>query len=229
MGRRGRPAYTPDTKRGLREFARGIREFWGRCVIAVPEHAQPHQVRRSDDPLWTIALRLDGAAKEVKELERLRREDEQFWRQFNSLRFDSWSEKRLLVRVGLLGGQMLGLRLDRLGCSLAAVNGITGEKAGLHRGYVLTGQSASVVWCPQVAVATRVGVLCLDNLLLVSARGKTVTLGVEVNGPHHGDLEARRARDRALGIPILHLDAGELGKTGLIRRILSWAHEQLGA
>jgi len=161
-------------------------------------------------------------------LELLRREDELFWRQFNTLRFDSWSEKRLLVRVGLLGGQMLGLRLDRLGCSLAVVNGVTGEKAGLHRGYVLAGQSASVVWCPQVAVATRMGVLCLDSMLLVSSRGKTVTVGVEVNGgPHHGDLDARRARDRALGIPILHLDACELGKSGLIRRILSWAHEQL--
>jgi len=224
-GRRGRPGYTPETKRGLREFSRGIREFWGRGVIAMPEHEQPHQVRRSDDPLWTIALRLDeSAAKEVESLELLRREDERFWRQFNSLRFDSWSEKRLL------GGQMLGLRLDRLGCSLAVVNGVTGEKAGSHRGYVLAGQSASVVWCPQVAVATRMGVLCLDNLLLVSARGRTVTVGVEVNGgPHHGDLDARRARDRALGIPILHLDAGELGKSGLIRRILSWAHDQLEA
>ena len=159
-----------------------------------------------------MALRLDeSAAREVKELERLRPEDEQFWRQFNTLRFDSWSEKRLLVRVGLLGGQMLGLRLDRLGCSLAVVNGVTGESAGLHRGYMLAGKSASVVWCLQVAVAT------------------TVTVGVEVNGgPHHRDLDARRERDRALGIPILHLDAGELGKPGLIRRVLSWAREQLG-
>jgi len=124
---------------------------------------------------------------------------------------------------------MLGLRLDRLGCSLAVVNGVTGENAGLHRGYMLAGKSASVVWCPQVAVATRMGVLCLDNLLLVSARGRTVTVGVEVNGgPHHGDLDARRERDRALGIPILHLHAGELGGKGLIRRILSWAREQLG-
>ena len=36
-------------------------------------------------------------------------------------------------------------------------------------------------------------------------------------------------RDRALQIPILHLDAGELGRPGLIRRILSWAREQLGS
>ena len=231
VGRRGRPAYTPQTKRGLREFCRGIRDFWGRGVIAAPEHEQPHQVRRSDDPLWTIALRLDeSAAQEVKELEILRREDDLFWRQFNSLRFDSWSEKRLLVRVGLLGGQMLGFRLGRLGCSLAVVNGVTGESAGLHRGYMLAGKSMSVVWCPQVAVATRMGVLCLDNLLLVSARGRTVTVGVEVNGAvHHGDLDARRQRDSALGIPILHLDAGELGRPGLIRRILCWAREQLAA
>ncbi len=194
----------------------------------MPTHAQPHQVPRSDDPLWPIALSLgESAGKEVHELERLRKEDERFWRQFNSLRFDSWSEKRLLVRVGLLGGQMLGLRLNRLGCSICAVHGESGEPAGLHRGYVLAGKKGSVAWCPQVAVATAQGVLCLDNLLLVSSRKRTLTLGVEVDGADfHGDAEKQRERDRALGIPILHLSADEVGKPGLVTRILEWAWQQ---
>lgn len=194
-----------------------------------PQHPQPHEVRRSDDPLWPKAIHLgESAGEEVETLQRLRREDEQFWRQFNRLRFDSWSEKRLLVRAGLLGGQLVGLRLNRLGCSLPVVNGVTGERAALHRGYVLKGQDASLVWCPQVAVATRMGVLCLDNLLLVSNGKKTVTVGVEVDGAHyHSDLEKQRERDRAFGIPVLHLSADELGKPGLITRILRWAHQQL--
>jgi len=171
----------------------------------------------------------ESAGQEVKTLERLRQQDDLFWRQFNQLRFDSWSEKRLLVRVGLLDGQLLGLRLDRLGCSLPVVNGVTGEEVGLHRGYVLKGEDASVVWCPQVAVATRMGVLCLDNLLLVSNGKNTVTVGVEVDrAEYHADAEKQAGRDRALGIPVLHVNADELGKAGLITRILKWAHEQLG-
>lgn len=228
VGRRGRPAHTPLTRRALRDFARGIREFWGNGVVAAPTHAQLHQVPRSDDPLWPIALSLgESAAREVQELERLRKEDERFWRQFNSLRFDSWSEKRLLVRVGLLGGQLLGLRLDRLGCSVCAVNGESGQPAGLHRGYVVAGKKGSVAWCPQVAVATTRGVLCLDNLLLVSSGRKTVTVGVEVDGAlFHGDLEKQSQRDRALGIPILHVSADEIGAPGLVTRILEWAWRQ---
>lgn len=54
------------------------------------------------------------AREEVELLEKLRAEDELFWRQFNSLRFDSWSEKRLLVRLVLLGSQLAGVRLERL-------------------------------------------------------------------------------------------------------------------
>ncbi|MBN9414810.1 MAG: helix-turn-helix transcriptional regulator [Candidatus Eremiobacteraeota bacterium] len=231
VGKRGRPAHTAMTKRALREFGRAICEFWGRGVIQTPSHPQPHQEFRSDNPLWPMALHLgESAGAEVLELERLRQKDESFWRQFNSLRFDSWSEKRLLVRVGLLGGQLLGLRLDRLGCSLPLVDGTTGETCVLHRGYVLPGKDGSLVWCPQVAVATSAGVLCVDNLLMVSSRGQSVTVAVEVDGAEfHGDPQQQRARDRALGIPVLHVDAGELDKPGLVTRILQWAWDQPAA
>lgn len=227
IGRRGRPGFSADTRRAMRDFGRAIQEFWNGAV-APPKHPQPHQVRRSTDPLWPMALHLSlGAREQVELLEKLRGEDELFWRQFNSLRFDSWSEKRLLVRVGLLGGQLLGVRLARLGCSLRLVDGKTGEPAGLHRGFVLKGRRASLVWCPQVAVKTPAGVLCVDNLLVVSARGRRLTVAVEVDGrKYHQDLERQRWRDRALGIPVLHLDAGELEQPGLITRILAWAFAQ---
>lgn len=226
IGRRGRRRFTVETRRALAELGASIREF---CETEVPKHPQPHQVQRSSDPLWPMALHLSAEAREeVELLEKLRAEEELFWRQFNSLRFDSWSEKRLLVRVGLLGGQMVGVRLARLGCSLNLVDGVTGKKPGLHRGFILKGRQGSVVWCPQVAVSTECGVFCVDNLLVASVRGCRVTVAVEVNGRQfHQDLQRQRRRDRALGIPVLHLDAGELHKPGLITRILQWVHAQV--
>lgn len=231
VGRRGKPGFTGETRRAMRDFGRAVRDFWHAGGVVAPKHPQLHQVRRSSDPLWPMALHLTlEAREEVKMLEKLRAEDELFWRQFNSLRFDSWSEKRLLVRVGLLGGQFLGVRLKQLGCSLQVVDGMTGRESGLHRGFVLKGRKASVVWCPQIAVQTSGGVLCVDNLLVVSDGRRKVTVAVEVDGrDYHQDPERRRWRDRALGIPVLHLDAGELDQPGLITRILRWAHAKLAS
>lgn len=231
IGRLGRPGFTKTTRQAMGELVLGIRPIWAESEVVAPKHPQAHQVRRSSDPLWPMALHLSlEAREEVKLLENLRAEDEFFWRQFNSLRFDSWSEKRLLVRVGLLGGQMLGVRVERLGCSLSLVDGQTGKKAGLHRGFVMKGERASLVWCPQVAVKTKFGVLCVDNLLVVSNGVSSVTVAVEVEGrKFHSDPDRERWRDRALGIPVLHVGAGELDKPGLITRILRWAHSHLPA
>lgn len=229
VGRRGKPPLAPATRQALREMAVALRSFWQGAAPQKPRHPQAHQVRRSCDPLWPMALHLSREAREeVELLEKLRAEDEQFWRQFNSLRFDSWSEKRLLVRVGLLGGQMLGLRLDGLGCTLNVVDGLTGKQAGLHRGFVLKGRDASVVWCPQVAIKVAYGIVCVDNLLIVSAGERRLTVAVEVQGAqYHQDAQRELRRARALGIPVLHIDAGEIGSPGLVRRILLWAHAQL--
>lgn len=231
IGRRGRPNYAPATRAALRELGKAVQEFWKGGEALVPEHPQPHLVRSLEDPLWTIALRLgEGAGEEVKRLEKLREEDESFWRQFNALRFDSWSEKRLLVRVALLGAQLTGVRLDRLGCKVRAIDGVTGESPGLHRGFVMKGEEASLVWCSQVTIRTSVGYRCVDNLLVMSGGGKSVSLAVELDGaPFHGDAEKERRRDRELGIPVLHVDAARLDEPGLIGRILAWAKARLEA
>ena len=170
------------------------------------------------------------AGAEVRLLEKLRAQDEAFWQQFNSLRFDSWSEKRLLVAVALLGGQMLGLRLLDLGCTMNLIDGVTGQAPGLHRGFVFKGKTASLVWCPQVAVRTKRGHRCVDNLLQFCSNGKSISVVVEVNGkPFHGDLKKRMQRDAELGVPVLHIDAARIGEPGLVREIMEWAHRQLVA
>lgn len=231
VGRRGRPGYSPDTRQALREMARAVRQFWELGKPLVPEHPQPHQVRRLEDPLWTIALRLgERAGIEVRRLEELRREDDFFWRQFNSFRFDSWSEKRLLVRVALLGVPLVGVRLERLGCKLRGIHGVSGGTAGLHRAFVMKGQEASLAWCPQVTVRTTNGYRCVDNLLVVSGGGKSVTVAVELDGaPFHADAKKELRRDRELGIPVLHVDAARLDEPGLITHILAWAKSMLDA
>ncbi len=210
------------TRLALREFGRCLRDFVEGGRPAIP---QPHQHFGLDNPLWPMGVHLgEEAAREVEQLELLRTNQPRFWRDFNSFRFDSWSEKRLLVRVALLGMQLVGVRLDQLGCGLEVVNGKTGGKPGLHRAFVYKGENASLVWCPQVAVRAGQSVFCVDNLLLVRARGKTFTVIVEVDGaPFHQDRARQIRRDRLLGVPVLHLDAGRLGEPRLIERILSWA------
>jgi len=228
-GRRGRPKFWTKTAAAMREFRGAIRQFWETAQVRIPKHQQPHQVKRSGDPLWPMAIHLGPqAGAEVRLLEKLRAQDEAFWQQFNSLRFDSWSEKRLLVGVALLGGQMLGLRLRDLGCSLRLSDGLTGQDPGLHRGFVFKGKTASLIWCPQVAIRTKRGHRCVDNLLQLCSQGKSISLAVEVNGkPFHGDPRKRQQRDAELGIPVLHIDAARVGEPGLIREILEWAHRQL--
>lgn len=228
VGRRGRPAYTALSKAALQQLGQAVRQFWSGGEVLVPEHPQPHQVRTLADPLWPMALHLGPEAQEeVKRLELPRKNDELFWRNFNDLRFDSWSEKRLQVRLALLGSQLVGLRLDRLGCKLRCIDGVTGRDARLHRGYLLKGKEASLAWCPQVAVRTERGYRCVDNLLVLSSRSKSVTLAVEVEGAlYHADGDRERRRDRELGIPVLHVPAGELGEPHLIQRILLWTYAQ---
>lgn len=210
------------TRAALQQFGRGIRTF---MEGEKPRIEQPHQCFSLENPLWPMGIHLGGeAAEEVRQLELLRKGQTRFWRDFNSFRFDSWSEKRLLVRVALLGMQLVGVRLDELGCELNVVHGKTGKEPGLHRGFVHQGEHASLIWCPQVAVRAGNSVFCVDNLLLVRMKGKTVTVVVEVDGAaFHGDRAKENWRDQLLGVPILHLDAGCLGEPRLVERILSWA------
>ena len=167
--RRGRQQLTPATRQALRQLRRGLRQFWAPARLTLPKYPQPHRVHRLEDPLWPMSVHLgENAGKEVRQLELLRKKDNRFWRDFNSLRFDSWSEKRLLVRLAALPCQFTPVRLKDLGCSLPVVDGETGNEAGLHLGFVLKGREASMVWCPQVAVHAGQRILCPDNLLVIS-------------------------------------------------------------
>ena len=223
---RGQQPLSADTRSALKELRKGLRNFWANAQVTLPKYPQPQRVFRKEDPLWPMSLHLgESAGKEVKHLEQLRGQDDRFWRYFNSLRFDSWSEKRLLVRLALLPCQLTKVRLRELGCTLPIVDGTTGGEIDQHLAFVLKGREASLVWCPQVAVQSTGGqCLCPDNVLIISGRGKRVTAVVEVNGaPFHANLPKQKWRDQQLGVPVLHIDAARIGEPGLLCEILTWA------
>jgi len=62
-----------------------------------------------------------------------------------------------------------------------------------------------------------------DNVVVAAYQGRRVTAVVEVDGKsYHQDEEIARRRDDELGVPVLHLDAAELGQAGLIEKLLLW-------
>lgn len=190
-----------------------------------PRHIQVHQK-------WGVEDRLSGLTTVFKEetgdmlekLEKAKGPDQRYWRNLNSLRFDSWCERWFVLALALLGAQLTGVRLAFMGCSLAVVNGKSGKEfKGCHRGFFLQYQGVSIAWVPQVAVRTRAMYRCPDNLLMISKGCKTVTAVVEVVGGEYHTLEELVDRAYELDVPFYALDAGWVGDTGVIGDILEWA------
>ena len=81
----------------------------------------------------------------------------------------------------------------------------------------------SLALFPQRCVSTDRTHRWPDNLLVAARRGRRVTAIVELDGkPYHQDPEAERRRDEELEVPILHLDAAEVGRAGVVQKILTW-------
>ena len=222
----GRPRTTPRSKlvmRALRAAAPEVKLVPD--LDYTPKCPQAHQKWGVEDRVSGLGPILGLTAGQLTEaLERLWFHDERFWRNFNSLRFDSWSERFFLVIFALLGGQLTGVRLSTLGCKLAAVNGKTGKDySGTHRTFLFEYKETSIAWIPQLPVRTRIQYRCPDNVLVISRHGRSVTAAVEVQGkPFHNMDESLRRADE-LGIHILHLDAACVGHSGTLQEILDWA------
>ena len=71
------------------------------------------------------------------------------------------------------------------------------------------------------------GYLWRDRLMFMARGGRRTRAAVEgVGAAWQGDKAAEVFRDADLGIPVLHLDAAEVGRPGTLRRILDWARQQ---
>ena len=223
---KGRPPLTDVSKEVRRTVARGavaptdLPPELGRK----PRHQQLHQKWGVEDRLAGLGPVIGKDAGELLEkLEELKGQDQRYWRNFNSLRFDSWVERWFLVALAMLGAQLTGVNLAHYGCSLAVVNGKTGKPyKGCHRGFLLQYQGVSIIWVPQVAVRTKAMYRCPDNVLLISKGDKTVTAVVEVIGPDH-TLEETVERAYELGVPFFANEACWIGDDWAITGILEWA------
>jgi hypothetical protein len=165
------------------------------------------------------------AAQEVMLLEQQRPGDDSFWRQLQSIRYDSWPEKRLHVRFGLAGAALTGVSPGRLGCVLPNADGSTGRDSSRrpYPAFVWQWLDLSLALFPQRCVATGSTHLWPDNLLVAACQGRRVTAVVEVDGkPHHDNLREEQQRDGTLDVPVLHLDAAEVGQPGVMEKLVIW-------
>ena len=225
--RRGRPPLDREARQALREIrrARGAapRAF---PQLGRPRHRRPDRAKGWKNPFWPVARYLGAqAVQEVQRLERLRAGDDDFWRLLQSIHYDSWSEKRLHVKVGLAGAVLTGVSPGILGCVLPQADGSTGRETSrrAYPAFVWRWQDVSLALFPQRCVATQREHWWPDNLLVAACGGRRVTGVVEVDGePYHKNLDGQAWRDADLGVPVLHLDAAEVGQPGLLDKLLLW-------
>ena len=198
-----------------------------------PRFPRADRVPARENPFWPMAVHLGAsAAEEVVRLERRRAGDDRFWRLANSLRFDSWSEKRLTVQLGLRCQQLVAASLSQLGCELRGADGLTGRDthSQAHPVFLMRHQGASIAWMPQRCVRSASGYRWPDAIVVVAREGRKITLVVELDGPSfHRELARGEARDRDLGVSVLHVHPDVLTQADGLDRILDWACAKLAA
>lgn len=191
--------------------------------VRASRFARPKTSLPQDNPLWPISIHLgQEAGQEVDRLESARAEDELYWRRFNSLIFNSWSEKRFLVNLALAGADLLPLRPA---CSLRVTDSSTGEADGHspRPAFVLTRGETAMAFFPQLPVWTGKQYRHPDLTAVIARGQRRVAAVVEINGrPFHDDAQKERLRDQELGVFVYHLDAADVGKPGVIEEILAW-------
>lgn len=232
--KRGRRRVPPLTREALLEIGKAISEAVRSSVVEdQPRHRFPRQHHGVENMLWPIALHLgQEAQREVEQLERLREGDETFWRQLNSLEFDSWNERRALVRFGLLGAQFASVSPRRLNCTLPIVSGRTGGDA--HRrpcpALVLRYHDMSVAILIQQTIRTEVTHRRPDFILIAAAGSHRTTVLLEIGADcWHADPERERARTKEIGLPVLRARPDHVARPGFATAVLDWVRLRLSS
>ena len=226
---RGRPPMNAATKHILQELRKAASPAERELppMIRPPAFPRHDLVKPVEDAFWPMAIHLgERAAREVVSLEKQRREQDRFWRLANSLRYDSWSEKRLVVQLGLRCQQLLPLSLDGIGSQLRGVDGMSGKDTHgqAYPAFVLRHQDYSIAWFTQRCVRSTSGYRWPDAIVVVAFQGKKRTVVVEIDGPKcHRNVRQGEARDLDLGVPVLHVHPDVLGQPDGLDRILHWA------
>ena len=215
---------------------RRVRFFMGRPRLAAPARAAIGQIRRSQGatpPAYPERLGRPryGRADRVRGLvgqqlgRKMRGQDERFWSYFNSIRFQSKSERSLNLTLAL-HGPLVGISPQRLGCALPVVDGLRGELAGDRPAPAFVWQEGDLALAcfPQRCVRVPGGYRWPDLLVIAARGGRRATGVVELDGaPYHTNAQAEAFRDRELGDKVLHLDAREASQREVVDRIVEWA------
>jgi hypothetical protein len=176
-----------------------------------------------ENPLWPIAPHLGPAAQqEVELLEARRANDDTFWRLLNGMPYDSWTEKRLVIKLGLAGGELIRIAPARLGACAPVVDGRRGHDTRRRPqvAMVVSCQGVSAVFWFQGPVRGLTTTWKLDALVVAAVGDRRVTVNLEADGPDH---DARRDwfRQEDLGLPTLRYTAATVNAPGFISRLFS--------
>jgi hypothetical protein len=231
---RGRKRLEPLTRQALRELGIAVEMEMHRARPRVveerPRHPFPARYDGPQNLLWPIGLHLGPEAqREVESLEQERKHDEFFWRTLNAHSFDSWTEKRCLVRIALLGGQFVTVSPKRIGCRLNPVCGRTGRNL-VHRALpalVFRVDGISVAVFPQRTVRTVRTHRRPDLLLVAACNSQRKTFILETDSPEfHQDGFREDQRDAELDADVLHVPPDVVGHPRFLDAFKGWIRRQ---
>ncbi len=223
-GRGGRPVD--------QETAKAIQAVLSAISIdsPAPERSPRRQVWRDTwrdwrgnvaNPLWPVACHLGKDAQEEIELLESRQTGDTFWKLLNGIPFDSWTERRFMVKLGLAGGQMVRLAPARVGvqCRLVDHHGVEVGHRPLPAMVVHYQGVTAVIW-PQRAVQAET-LWKLDALAVVSAGGNRLTVNIEIDDPDRHNRARDSYRDDDVSLTVLRYHPGVINARGFILRLFS--------
>ncbi|MBS2035669.1 helix-turn-helix transcriptional regulator [bacterium] len=167
----------------------------------------------------------EEAAREFRQLEESKGPDQLFWRRLNLTHFDSWPEKRFLVKLASTGLALQWLSPSKIGCELRVTDPVTGKSSGHRRRTALISLRGDTVIAafPQLSVWTGVQYRRPDLTVVVSRGQSRATGALEVDGDFfHQDRAKEEQRDRELGIPVYHLNAKDVGDPAALELFYQW-------
>lgn len=221
---RGRKRFDPGVAAALRDLFKAVSlDAPARLPSPVPVPPRPWKDCRGtlDNPLWPIALHLGREAQEEVELLECRQKNDHYWRLFNSLPFDSWTEKRFMVKLGLAGGSLVRIAPARLG---VAVNVVDAHGVNTRQrpqvAMLVRHQGVAVALWPQRPVHAST-LWKLDALAVVAWQGKRMTINIEIDNPATHNRERDRYRDWDVGVPTLRYEADMVNAGGFLKRFFA--------
>jgi hypothetical protein len=178
-----------------------------------------------------MGLHLGAQAQlEVEALEARWDGRDEWWERTNALRFDSWSERRLFVKLALTDAEVCRVSPNRVGSGVWVAHSRNGRNLANRPQTALVlrrGELSVVIWT-QVTLRTMGGFRRPDFLVVASRRGRKITVALEVDGGEFHTPYRDWLRDQELDMPVLHLPADTVAEATVVQTIIRGLGEFLG-